>query len=93
MHGIHFQRTKQILHHLHLIDLGAMNRNTDVFDQFCLNQFDAMTDAISSWPNADEYSSKLRHLRSNLLERLREAFDPEPNQFNTLIHGDLYVKF
>lgn len=75
-----------------LIDLGAMNRNTNVYDQFCLNQFDAMTEAISLWPNANRYLSKLRRLRGNLLECLRKAFDPELNQFNTLIHGDLYVK-
>lgn len=69
-----------------------MSRQTNVYDDFCLAQFDAMTEAISPWPNANQYVSKLSRLRKNLLEKVRQAFEPEPNHFNTLIHGDLYVQ-
>lgn len=72
---------------------GLLSRHSSANDEFFLTQFDAMAEAISAWPNSSQYVPKLRRLRSKLLERICKAFDPEPHQFNTLIHGDLYVDF
>lgn len=52
-----------------------------------------MTEAISAWPNADYYVPKLQRVRNNLMEKGCKAYDPDPKQFNTLIHGDLFVEF
>lgn len=68
-----------------------MSQHSNVYDTFYLTQFDAMTEVISSWPNANHYVPKLRRLRSSLLERGSKAFDPNPNHFNTLNHGDMFV--
>lgn len=68
-----------------------LNRNDAAFDTFYLTSLDALTVQISTWPNFECYASKLRRLRRNLLERGRQAFDPRPGQFNTLIHGDMWV--
>lgn len=70
-----------------------MNQPVNVWDDFYLSQFDAMIEAISAWPNADDYIPKLRRLRDNLLEKGRQTYNPDPNNFNTLIHGDLFVYF
>lgn len=68
-----------------------MSRHTNVYDTFYLTQFDAMTEAISTWPDASLYVPKLRRLRNSLLEKGLNTFDPNPKHFNTLIHGDLFV--
>lgn len=70
-----------------------MSQHTNVYDTFYLTQFDAMIEAITSWPNANQYIEKLRRVRSSLLERGSEAFKPNPNHFNTLNHGDMFVSF
>lgn len=72
---------------------GLMTRHSDANRKFYSTQFDAMVDAISRWPNANKYMPKLERLRSKVLEQGAKAFDPEPHHFNTLIHGDLCVKF
>lgn len=68
-----------------------MSQHTNLYDTFYLSQFDAMTEVVSSWPDANNYITKLRRLRSSLLERGCKAFELNPNHFNTLIHGDMFV--
>ena len=70
-----------------------MSRHTDSYDQFYLTQFDGMVDTVSTWPNANYYLPKFQRLRNEFLEKGCKAYAPDPNHFNTLIHGDLYVYF
>lgn len=70
---------------------GAMSRASDVFYIFYYLQFDAMIDEISTWPDFNQYTEKLRRLRPNLIERGCQMFDPNPNHFNSLNHGDFWV--
>lgn len=52
---------------------------------------DALIETISTWENYEYYVAKLRKLRPVLLERGRKAFDAQAEQFNTLIHGDMWA--
>lgn len=70
-----------------------MSHHTDVFNVFYLTQLDVMTEVLSEWSDGDYYIEKMKRVRTNLMEKGANAFAPNPNHFNTLIHGDLYVLF
>lgn len=70
---------------------GMFNRNDAAFQIFYTTSFDALTAQISTWPAFDGYVAKLKRIRPQLMERGRRSFDPIPGQFNTLIHGDIWV--
>lgn len=70
-----------------------MSRHTDAFDVFYLTQLDMMTEVLSEWSDGDYYIEKMKRVRTILMDRGANAFAPDPNHFNTLIHGDLYVLF
>lgn len=71
--------------------LGMFNRATTTMDNIYLTILDALIEQISTWKNFEYYADKLRKFRSVLIKRGRETFDAKPNQFNTLIHGDLWT--
>lgn len=66
-----------------------MSRHTDVFNKFYVTQLDVMMEVVSAWPDGEYYIKKLKRLRTNIMKRGSKAFDPEPNHFNTMIHGDM----
>lgn len=68
-----------------------MSRHTDVFNTFYVTQLDVMMEVVSTWPDSAYYIEKLQRLRSNLMAKGAQAFDPDPNHFNTMIHGDMFV--
>lgn len=70
-----------------------MTRHTDVFDTFYRTQLDVLMEVVALWPDGAYYIEKLRRTHSNLMERGSSAFDPDPNHFNTMIHGDMFVTF
>lgn len=72
---------------------GMISRHTDAFNAFYTSQLDVLIEVVESWPEFDAYSEKLRRLRPHIIEKLRTAFDVNPNDFNTLIHGDMCVYF
>lgn len=67
-----------------------MNRSTDGLTHAYLTQLDALIETISKWENYEYYVEKLRKFKPHLVEKGRTAFDPSPNHFNTLIHGDIW---
>lgn len=67
---------------------GLLSRNSDAFDSFFLTFCDALIEEVSTWPNYEHLVEKLRKFKPNLIEKGRKAFDPNLNQFNSLIHGD-----
>lgn len=67
-----------------------MNRCTEGLSSAYLTQLDALIETISKWDNYEYYVEKLRKFRPNLVEKGRSAYDPSPNHFNTLIHGDIW---
>lgn len=68
-----------------------INRVNSTFTHFYLTSFDAMTELTTQWDEFDELTEKLRKLRPRAMEKGRLAFDAKPNQFNTLIHGDMWL--
>lgn len=55
-----------------------------------LTIFDEVVELISEWPDFAGYTEKLRKMRPQLIEMERKCFDAQPNDFNTLIHGDFW---
>lgn len=70
---------------------GLMSRHTKTLDLFYESMLRVMTEVVTTWPEADYYVPKLRQLRANLMEKGAKAFAPDPDQFNTLIQGDMFV--
>lgn len=68
-----------------------VSRNSDALNTLYLTQFDALIEVIESWPEFSVYTAKLHRLRPHLVEKLRTVFDVNPNHFNTLIHGDMWI--
>lgn len=52
---------------------------------------DIVIEIISEWPNFAVYAKKLRHLRSEVIERGYQTYDLKPDHFNTLNHDDLWT--
>lgn len=73
--------------------IGIISRHSDAFNSAYLSQLDLLIELVESWPEYTNYANKLRRLRPHLIERMRRAFDVNPNHFNTLIHGDMFVHF
>lgn len=74
--------------------VGLMSRHTESLDTFYLTQLDVLMElVVSSWPDAEYYLKKLRRVREHLMEFGAKAFEANPNHFNTLIHGDMFVLF
>lgn len=73
--------------------IGIISRHSDAFNSSYLSQLDLLIELLESWPEYANYANKLRSLRPHLIERMRRAFDVNPNHFNTLIHGDMFVHF
>lgn len=68
-----------------------LNRSTTALDNLYVSMLDALIQVVSKWSDYQRYVSKLTNLRSSLVEKGKRAFDAKPHQFNTLIHGDLWV--
>lgn len=71
--------------------LGMINREAGSLDNMYLTQLDALIEQISTWNNYEYYTDKLRNFRSILIQRGQKVFDADPNQFNAIIHGDLWT--
>lgn len=68
-----------------------LNRTTTTFDALYLSLLDPLIEVISKWNDFSYYTKKLTNLRSTLAENGKKSFDAKPHQFNTLIHGDIWV--
>lgn len=56
-----------------------------------LTHLDAIVEVLQGWPDFAYYAEKIRRFRKNFIEKGCQAFDADPNQFNTFIHGDLWT--
>lgn len=68
-----------------------LNRTTSTFDELYMSMLNMLIQVVSKWSGYEPYVDKLTKLRSNLIENGKRAFDAKTNQFNTLIHGDIWV--
>lgn len=67
-----------------------MSRGTNAFDITYKSHIDIIADIISKWPGFEEYATKLRRIRDGVVERGYQAYDVNPDHFNTLVHDDLW---
>lgn len=67
-----------------------MSRGTNAFDALYKSHVDIVADVISEWPGFEEYATKLRRIRDEVVERGYQAYDVNPDHFNTLVHDDLW---
>lgn len=58
---------------------------------FYYAQIDAVIEVLSTWPDFEQYAVKLRRFRNDVVEKGCQMFDPNPDHFNTLNHGDLWL--
>ncbi|KAH8283953.1 hypothetical protein KR054_005627 [Drosophila jambulina] len=73
-------------------DHGIFNRYTDGFAPFFENLCDVAADFAATCPElGDYYARKLREIRKRVMEDSTRVYDPQPGQFNTLVHGDYWV--
>lgn len=70
--------------------IGRFSREMVALDDSNIGNFDAVLDAISKWPDFSVYTDKFRRIQSEFVERYRRTYDFNPNNFNTLIHDDVY---
>lgn len=70
---------------------GMLNRTTSTFDNLYVSLLDKLIEVVSKWGSYVHYVEKLTKLRSHLTEKGKRSFDAKSNQFNTLIHGDIWV--
>lgn len=68
-----------------------MNRSTTTFDNMYGSMLDSLIQVVSEWGGYERYVDKLTKLRSTLIENGKRSFDAKAHQFNTLIHGDIWV--
>lgn len=68
-----------------------MSRHTDVLDTFYITQLDVLMEVVETWPDGDYFMEKLHRLRGTMMEKGANAFGADPDHFNTMIHGDMYV--
>ncbi|EDW84847.1 uncharacterized protein Dwil_GK14343 [Drosophila willistoni] len=73
-------------------DHGIFNRHTQGFAPFFTSmvgvaaEFAAETSELGPY-----YEQKLKAMQKRVMEYSTRAYDPQPDQFNTLIHGDYWV--
>lgn len=67
---------------------GQFTSDSDAFSIMYLKMLDLLVELVSTWPNYEIIANKLRKFRSKFIEKGRQLFDPNDNQFNTLTHGD-----
>lgn len=78
-------------YNLKKFDTGIFNRKTSAFTTYFLTSLDALVNCISRWKDYEYYVEKLIKLRPHFEERARQMYEPNENDFNVLIHGDLWT--
>ncbi|KAH8267231.1 hypothetical protein KR026_008600 [Drosophila bipectinata] len=74
------------------LDHGIFNRHTKGFAPFFENLFGVAAEFAAETPELGEnYARKLRALREKVMEYTTRVYDPQPEGFNTLVHGDFWV--
>ncbi|XP_022222562.2 uncharacterized protein LOC111074171, partial [Drosophila obscura] len=74
------------------LDHGIFNRHTEGFGPFFQNMMVMGAEFADKCPELGSYyGDKLRALVERLMEYSTRVYDPQPDEFNTLVHGDYWV--
>ncbi|XP_016980493.1 uncharacterized protein LOC108045621 [Drosophila rhopaloa] len=73
-------------------DHGIFNRHTQGFAPFFVNMVGVASNFAKECPELGEpYAKKLKELQKRVMEYSERVYDPQPGEFNTLVHGDYWV--
>ncbi|XP_017124146.1 uncharacterized protein LOC108144026 [Drosophila elegans] len=73
-------------------DHGIFNRHTQGFAPVFVNLVGVAADFANECPELGEhYAKKLKELQKRVMEYSTRVYDPQPGEFNTLVHGDYWV--
>lgn len=61
-------------------------------ETFLNEPFDVLCDVLKSWGGMDEYVVKLKCFREKYIEMGKRLYEPDPNGYNVLNHGDFHIK-
>lgn len=61
-------------------------------ETFLNEPIDVLCDVLTSWGGLDEYVVKLKEFREKYIEMGKRLYEPDPNGFNVLNHGDFHIK-
>lgn len=61
-------------------------------ETFLNEPFDVLCEVLASWGGMDEYVVKLKRFRENYIEMGKRLYEPDPNGYNVLNHGDFHIK-
>jgi hypothetical protein len=70
---------------------GMYTRRSDSFHPIFKSLYDCFSAEVSTWKGFEYYSKKLSKVRETFMETSLKAFDRDDNDFNVLIHGDLWT--
>lgn len=61
-------------------------------ETFLNEPFDVLCQVLSTWGGMDEYVVKLKRFRETYIEMGKRLYEPDPNGYNVLNHGDFHIK-
>ncbi|KAL7729674.1 hypothetical protein ACLKA6_007945 [Drosophila palustris] len=74
------------------LDHGIFNRHSRGFSPMFESYMDMAAQFAGECPElGKDYEQKLRRLQKLVMEYTERVYDPQPDEFNTLTHGDLWV--
>nr|XP_002053630.3 uncharacterized protein LOC6630632 [Drosophila virilis] len=74
------------------LDHGIFNRHTRAFSPMFESLFGVAAQFAGQCPELGSvYEEKLKRLQKRVMEYTERVYDPQPDQFNTLTHGDLWI--
>ncbi|KAH8359982.1 hypothetical protein KR093_009933 [Drosophila rubida] len=74
------------------LDHGIFNRHSRAFAPMFENFMGVAANFAAECPElGNVYADKLRRLKNLVMEYTERVYDPQPDEFNTLTHGDLWV--
>lgn len=74
-----------------ILNIGLVAPSNKISFSFFTSQFKALLEQISSWPDFKYYADKLKCFQKYLMPQAFRATKASDNQFNTLIHSDLWA--
>lgn len=66
--------------------------NPMIRETFLNEPFDVLCDVLTSWGGMDEYVVRLKRFRENYIPMGQRLYEPDPNGYNVLNHGDFHIK-
>lgn len=73
---------------LEKFDIGMFFQKAPVVKSRFCNNIDALAAEVSSWKGFEDYATKLKTMKTDLMQNSYKAFDNEPGDVKVLVHGN-----